>query len=618
MKDSINQCKTGKMISPRVESMAFVVLGLSLLLMLTTFYWLFLRSHYGLDITDEGFYLNWLAKPSMYDVSMSQFGFIYHPLYALFHGDIASLRQANMAVIFSLGWLLFIVFFRSVFNSGESKICWHSSPMITMAAIFALGSLFYLCAFGWLVTPSYNSLVFQALLIASIGSLLAEKTTSFASIIGWILIGVSGWLAFMAKPSSAAALGVASGFYLLFSGKLNVRLLLIAILTAAGFLLLSAWVIDGSIPVFIQRYKTSLEYMKLMGAYEHVFRIDSLLLNDGQKKWFVLITLIISICTCLVATNKKYWLLLVCGFLLTLILFAFALITGFVSFKPYALNFVVVQCLAFPLGALIGTFVVLGRKCFSNSYWTLALFFIALPYVMALGTTNNYWVQSQLAAVFWILAGLVILLPLIKTRMNWSILLVFAVGVQFMNIVMLQIATEFPYRQSAQNGYDTKATVGVARSTLIFPKEVASFFSTMHSLVKQQNFKTNTPVIDLTGHSPGILYSIGARAIGQPWIIGGYPGSERLTITLLGAVNCKDITRSWLLLEPEGRLAISPNILKQIGINIKKDYTLATDLTLPQALDVSSGTTSRKQYLYRPSRLPQDAILACQKMRDAN
>ena len=62
--------------------------------------WLLRFCHYGIDFTDEGLYLVSIANPFNYDWSASQFGFVYHPLYLLLSGDIASLRQANLLITF--------------------------------------------------------------------------------------------------------------------------------------------------------------------------------------------------------------------------------------------------------------------------------------------------------------------------------------------------------------------------------------------------------------------------------------------------------------------------------------------------------------------------------------
>lgn len=38
---------------------------------------------HGFDFTDESYYLFWISNPFQYDWSVTQFGFVYHPLYRL-------------------------------------------------------------------------------------------------------------------------------------------------------------------------------------------------------------------------------------------------------------------------------------------------------------------------------------------------------------------------------------------------------------------------------------------------------------------------------------------------------------------------------------------------------
>src|ERR1700737_2348900 len=82
--------------------------------------WVMLRCRSGFEFTDEGFYLNWISNPWDYHASVTQFGFVYHPLYKLVGGDIALLRQANVLILFALGWALCAALVQSVFVGGDS------------------------------------------------------------------------------------------------------------------------------------------------------------------------------------------------------------------------------------------------------------------------------------------------------------------------------------------------------------------------------------------------------------------------------------------------------------------------------------------------------------------
>ena len=73
---------------------------------------------------------------------------------------------------------------------------------IIISGIISTASLVSLTR--WLPTPSYNGLALQALFVAAAGLLLADKKVYRASVAGSVLIGIGGWLAFMAKPTTAA------------------------------------------------------------------------------------------------------------------------------------------------------------------------------------------------------------------------------------------------------------------------------------------------------------------------------------------------------------------------------------------------------------------------------
>src|ERR1017187_10193684 len=64
--------------------------------------WILVNCTRGFEFTDEGYYLTWTAHPFRYDWSISQFGFIYHPLYNLLRGNIGMLRQANVLIFLAL------------------------------------------------------------------------------------------------------------------------------------------------------------------------------------------------------------------------------------------------------------------------------------------------------------------------------------------------------------------------------------------------------------------------------------------------------------------------------------------------------------------------------------
>ena len=95
--------KTNKTNETRASSTLITMLVLTSLLFV---FILLYRCHFGIDLTDEGLYLNLISNPWLYKISVSQFGYIYHPLYQLVGENIVRLRQADMLIMLGLAWIV--------------------------------------------------------------------------------------------------------------------------------------------------------------------------------------------------------------------------------------------------------------------------------------------------------------------------------------------------------------------------------------------------------------------------------------------------------------------------------------------------------------------------------
>lgn len=571
-------------------------------------------SRYGIDFTDESFYLVWMSNPFNYKVSATQFGFIYHPLYELLNGNIAALRQTNILITFCLAWALGNIFLKTVFGNQSLQRSTHRLVISGAIATAALASLVF--AGLWLPTPSYNSLALQALLVAAAGLLLVDKHATRATIIGWFLIGVGGWLAFMAKPTTAAALGLCTGFYLLFAGKLNILLLAISVVTAVGFIVLSAFIIDGSIIAFIDRLKSGVELAKILSD-SHTFA-QSLRLDDfqlGEREKFILIAGTAVIFSAIHFSQAKSKALMHGGTLLS-ITFSLASLAIVFGFTHQTLNVGQFQGLlmwSVPFAAMLAGFSIYrfkGLFQISRPQWALALTFLALPHVYAFGTGNNYWALGSAAGIFWVLAGLVFLSPIASNRKFLALLLPLGLAVQIITVTLVQSGIETPYRQPQPlRDNDYKLEIGKPGSSLVLSNGFGQYFLEAINLAKQAGFKQGTPMIDLTGKSPGILYALSASNIGQAWNIGGYPGSDKLAVEMLKKVACEQLSRAWILDEPDSPRKISPAILSSFGANLATDFEIVG--TLKTAEGAGGYKEARIQQLWKPVRSVDTAMTAC-------
>jgi hypothetical protein len=590
-----------------------VTLAFSVICSVSIIGWLFYYSSYGIDFTDESFYLVWMSNPFNYALSATQFGFIYHPLYLIFDGNIAALRQVNILLTFSLTWAFCNVFIKTIFD----KVFLRNTHRFIISGAFATAGLVSLIFAGaWLPTLSYNSLALQALLIAATGILLAEKHVSHTSVTGWFLIGISGWLTFMGKPTTAAALCLVIGLYLFVTKKLSVRLLAVALLTVITGLIFSALSIDGSIFVFIARLKGGVEIASTLGgghSVSQLLRWDEFQLDSHPKEILIISTISILLVAYLVQAKIK--ILVFCGFML-LVAIAVAILLMVLGFVHETLNTGQFQnhlLWAVPFAAILFGISKYRYKDLSLIFrmpWALAFTLLVFPHVYAFGTGGNYWILASNAGVFWIFAGLIFLRPITSNGKLVLLLLPFGFAVQLLTVALVMSGMESPYRQPQplhQN--NSKTEIGKPSSTLMLSKGFSQYFNEAVRGANQSGFKKGIPMIDLTGQSPGILYAMGASNIGQAWTIGGYPGSEALAIAALSKVTCQELAAAWLLSEPYGPRKIEPKILLSFNADIATDFEIVA--TFKTAEGAGGYKDVRVQQLLKPVRSFETAMNAC-------
>lgn len=607
---SINQEGRSASTAPMQNGLtALCALGTLLLI-----WWLLKYSAYGIDFTDESFYLIWISNPFIYPASVSQFGFIYHPLYSLFGGDIAALRQANILITYALAWVL--THHLLVLLAPDSKE--NRTTLFVVSAGLATSALII---FGnWLPTPGYNGLAFQALLISAIGLVLSEKTPHPKSIIGWVLVGIGGWLAFMAKPTTALALAIGALIYLLLARKFSIRLLALAIVTAVALLLASALLIDGSLMRFVERHQLGLELGKHLGSghtFGHIWRIDDFVLDKRIKLAILLVAGILLIAFWgLQAKHKKTYIIGLAASVAFFVLTA-ALTLGQINRHAGFAGFQ--GMLVFGLFyAAVGAGLVFGRRkaisTITQAQWAAAGLLMLMPYMYAFGTGNNYWHQASYSPIFWLLASLVLLLPLIRAQSSWVLALPLVLATQAVTATLLQTGLELPYRQPEPLRLNT-ATVpfGPQQSRLVLSDGYAHYIESAVASAKQAELTPNTPMIDLSGQSPGILFALGAQSIGQVWTLGGYPGSMAFVQAGLAHTSCEKIANAWILLEPDGPRKIPTEFMPALGAHFPDDYEQVG--AWQTAAGAGGYAEIRTQTLFKPVK-PQKTVETCQLQRE--
>lgn len=577
-------------------------------------YWFWTLSGRGVELSDEAFYLLWMRDPWQYHASATQFGFIYHPLYVLLSGDVTMLRWFAYLVTFVLAALLGGVV---LWRSSPLKGAWSSSGTLYVA--LTLGSMALLTVGPWLPTPNYNILNSQGLTIGMIGYVLADRTACRVSILGWFCLAIGCWLTFMAKPTSAVAFAILAFTCLCATKQVNWRLLGLACLLGGGLLTASAFLEDGSLYRFADRLTNGAAMYQILGAqhdYAAMFKVDIISLSEYE--WHLCLILALATILVLLAQPLRTF-----GLIGSLALAVAASALAMMAMAGYSLIdgpltvFRNVIFLAVPAGVAVAVVV---RALVGYAPWpsfpqvVLAALLLLLPHLSAFGTAGNYWPAAGTNAMFWGLSAIAMVVPGRREEGAWISTLPIATFLQFGAVCLLGLTVLAPYRQNVPL-VDQHAKLVLAPGTrpLQVAESVERYISNLRDLAKGAGFVAGTPVIDLTGRFPGTVYALGGNAIGQPWMVGGYPGSQDLARIMLDTVPCKQIAEAWLLAEPEGVRPMPSSLLPELGIDLSRDYALIGTVMSPKGEVV----TSYSQFLYKPTRELKAAVVACDAARES-
>ncbi len=575
--------------------------------------WVIGYAGYGLDFTDESFYLLWTGTPRDYAPTISQFGFVYHPLDWLLGGSIALLRSANLLLTFGLAWFAGGLFLRGAYaNRLTSFQAW------SIGAVYAGSSLalFQL----WLPTPNYNTLAFQSCLLVCAGLLLVRRKAGHG-LAGWLCIALGGWLAFLAKPSTAMLLAMLAVLYLWAARALRLRGLLTGLVLVAALLLFTAFSMDGSLVSFARRIQSGLATGQALGGghgFSQLFRWDPWVLSPLLPPALLGLALWIAATSVLLGGSRPLarglgLLFAVCGALIPVLVLSRTL--SIPSFGDLQAVLLVAPMMA--MAALSVPMLQRGQpEPAEDRRASLAgvLLCLGLPAAYTFGTNNNYWGAMTGAAFFWVLAAAGLGAQARTRRPAWAHLLPAGMAALMVTATLLQNAVSMPYRQSGPLWtYKHPVTVGASGSRLTLDEKGASYVQALQGAAMQSGFEPGTPLIDLTGRTPGAALVLGARGVGQAWLIGGYRGSETFVTMALDSASCDILARAWLLLEPGTPFSISDRVLARFGAELSSDYDAVGRIDVP--VGVGGRASASNQALFKPTRDPASAVHACQDER---
>ena len=242
---------------------------------------------------------------------------------------------------------------------------------------------------------------------------------------------------------------------------------------------------------------------------------------------------------------------------------------------------------------------------------------ISFPFVYAFGSNVNYWSVSSAAIIFWMLAGVLVAVQCLKIS-SYN-LLCMAVIAELAIAQFLWVGIKNRYGSDQPLWLNvTPVNFGINGGSLFLSENYANFINQIRKEAYDHGFKPGTQMIDLSGLSPGILYSLRAKSLGSVWMIGGRPGTIKFALAALALETCNELSQAWILIEPGGPLQISPDnpnlILNSFGATLEGEYELVASWNTP--VGMSGDGVHRLQQLFRPKSGGLKLYEACLRSRD--
>ncbi len=506
----------------------------------------------GFDITDDSYYLLWAEQPHNVLASTTQFGFYTRLLYLLSGQNIALFRILGILTLLS-ATSFFALSMERYWAMANSRVFvfrkrWKVLPPVLIGALSYYGF--------WLITPSYNWMALFSVLITGAGLLRVttidqsgsnKNSTLHISILEGFTVGIGGGLAFMAKPTSAAVLAAVALFWLAvnpISGRQLKVFLGTATCVSSLFIVAHAIIFAGSLELFYRELRLGVESVHLLGAGHTIGNLSLRTVNDLKQipikvfrvtpAGFLLFPIFWWVIWFLNARNYKTYSKLVLSFFLM----GFNLYTWYRIWDMGAISLTNIGFvgIVFTFALVMSAFLTLCalRKTYQDNCQIpftrlilLCFFLFMLALSQAFGSGNRLIRQISLAYVFFATAA-TYLSSWIDQCLDRKILSNMVPALVSIVVVLVMMnAYEHPYRLPYNIGEQiVESSVLMGGSSLKVDAPTGKYIDTLKKIALKAGWKPKTPLIDLTGGSPGATVILGGKITGFPWLPGNYKGSD--------------------------------------------------------------------------------------------
>lgn len=474
----------------------------------------------GLGLTDEAFYVAWIADPARYDATIQTFGLPLHLVFVALGRSLIALRIFGIMLLLVSGGALGRSLARYYRSHGRAL------PMLELTALGALFGLSYYAL--WILTPSYNLLANAGGALVLAGALewdIADQRNAprrFGQAAA--LIGIGGFLSFFGKPPLAAAeiVGVAMLAWRSIR-RHGFAATMPALATTAAFCL---------VPM-----TASIHLSVGFGAFAQS-------LSEGTK--------VLKFGNSLLAIPAKAWREFfqepILAMSTTIIILALALPNaGEVDWKKsrrlhigfmLLITFVMLYSARLLLGGLRSdllpwSFIGLPVACAALSFLTLSIVkntqpssptgailpFVALlilPFATATGTANH--LINQIGASIYPFLFVLVVAGWFYWNVGVARAIEVATALFMVSVLLCSIFRPYGLAGSVLDQTEP-VRLNFTRDTLLMTPEAKAYADALARLAADGGLAPSTPVIDLSSGGPGTAVLLGGRTPFFPWLL---------------------------------------------------------------------------------------------------
>jgi len=90
-------------------------------------------------------------------------------------------------------------------------------------------------------------------------------------------------------------------------------------------------------------------------------------------------------------------------------------------------------------------------------------------------------------------------------------------------------------------------SIGNPVTSLLVDRALREDLTSFKKLFDSSGFLPGWPILDFTGDGVGLVYAVGGKPVGEAWVLGGYPGSEKAQVYLFQFIDVNILRNSWLI-----------------------------------------------------------------------